>query len=219
MHRLLNEPAAMIRQAHHKARVLLALIAAGVLLASGMMEAGAGAKRSAAELMDVLMWNREPVGGPFALVDHTGTLRTDADFRGKLLLIYFGFTYCPDVCPTDLVSMASAVDQLGTRGDVVQPLFITVDPERDTPEHLAQYVPSFHPKLIGLTGAEGAIRKVADAYKVYYEKVPGADPSSYSVDHSGFIYLMDARGGYLGFFPPGTTADRLVHIIQRHLPH
>jgi protein SCO1/2 len=164
------------------------------------------------------MWNREPVGGPFTLIDHNGAQKTDADFRGRLLLIYFGFTYCPDVCPTDLVAMASAVDQLGTRGDAVQPLFITVDPERDTPEHLAQYVPAFHPRLIGLTGTQDAVRRVAEAYKVFVEKVPGAASSSYSLNHSGFLYLMDAQGGYLGFFPPGTTADRLVHIIQRHLP-
>ena len=107
------------------------------------------------------MWNREPVGGPFALIDHTGEPRTDADFRGKLLLVYFGFTFCPDICPTDLQAIGLAVDQLGAAGESVQPLFITVDPERDTPEHLADYVSLFHPRLIGLTGSREAIRQAA----------------------------------------------------------
>ena len=113
--------------------------------------------RSSAELMDVLMWNREPVGGPFALIDHTGRPRADTDFRGQLLLIYFGFTFCSDICPIDLQSMAGAVDQLGPAGDAVQPLFITVDPEKDTPEQLRGYVALFHPRLIGLTGDPSAI--------------------------------------------------------------
>jgi cytochrome oxidase Cu insertion factor (SCO1/SenC/PrrC family) len=118
-------------------------------------------ERSAAELMDVLMWNREPVGGPFALVDHTGRQRTEADFRGKLLLLYFGFTYCPDVCPTDLQSIGLAIDQLGKAGEEVQPLFVTLDPDRDTPQHLANYVPLFHPRLVGLTGDASSIRQAA----------------------------------------------------------
>jgi protein SCO1/2 len=94
--------------------------------------------RSAAELMDAVMWNREPIGGPFALIDQDGKRRTDADFRGKVLLVYFGFTYCPDVCPTDLQEIGLAVDRLGPAGDAVQPIFITVDPARDTPEHLKE---------------------------------------------------------------------------------
>jgi cytochrome oxidase Cu insertion factor (SCO1/SenC/PrrC family) len=169
--------------------------------------------------MDILMWNREPVGGPFELTDHTGQPRTNSDFRGKLMLVYFGFTYCPDVCPTDLQAIGLALDKLGTDGDSVQPLFITVDPERDTPQHLAEYVPMFHPRLIGLTGSAEAIRKAADAYKVYYAKVdpPKGDGGYYTVDHTAFIYLMDREGNYLGFFPPGTSADRMVEIIRPRL--
>src|SRR5256885_1898476 len=102
--------------------------------------------------MDVVMWGTESIGGPFTLVDHTGRTRTDADFRGKFLLVYFGFTFCPDVCPTDLQVISSAIDQLDAAGELLQPLFITVDPERDTPAHLSQYVPMFHPRLIGMTG-------------------------------------------------------------------
>ena len=175
------------------------------------------AQRSAAEVMDILMWGREPVGGPFALVDHTGKTRTERDFRGKLLLVYFGFTYCPDVCPTDLQNIGLAIDQLGTAGSRVQPLFITVDPERDTPAHLAEYLPMFHPRLIGLTGDAAAIRKVADAYKVYYAKVANPKGDDYTVDHTAFIYLMGADGEYLGFFPPGTTPERIVEMVGPRL--
>jgi protein SCO1/2 len=180
--------------------------------------AGDAPARSAAEVMDILMWNREPVGGPFELTDQTGQLRTNSDFRGKLMLVYFGFTYCPDVCPTDLQAIGLALDKLGKDGESVQPLFITVDPERDTAEHLAQYVPTFHPRLIGLTGSAEAIRKAADAYKVYYAKIPLGKPADdYTVDHTAFIYLMDRDGNYLGFFPPGTSADRMVEIIRPRL--
>jgi cytochrome oxidase Cu insertion factor (SCO1/SenC/PrrC family) len=181
--------------------------------------AGEAPTRTPAEVMDILMWNREPVGGPFELTDHTGKLRTEKDFRGKLMLVYFGFTYCPDICPTDLQAIGLTLDKLGADGDSVQPLFITVDPERDTAAHLAEYVPMFHPRLIGLTGSTEAIRKAADAYKVYYAKVdpPKDDGGYYTVDHTAYIYLMDREGNYLGFFPPGTSADRLVEIIRPRL--
>lgn len=178
--------------------------------------------RSPAETMDILMWNREPIGGPFELTDHTGKPRTERNFRGKLMLVYFGFTYCPDVCPTDLQAIGLALDKLGADGDSVQPLFITVDPERDTAQHLAEYVPMFHPRLIGLTGSAEAIRNAADAYKVYYAKVDpdsgkAGDGGYYTVDHTAYIYLMDREGNYLGFFPPGTSADRMVEIIRPRL--
>jgi cytochrome oxidase Cu insertion factor (SCO1/SenC/PrrC family) len=180
--------------------------------------AGDAPARSPAEVMDILMWNREPVGGPFELIDHTGQARTERDFRGKLMLVYFGFTYCSDICPTDLQAIGLALDKLGAGADNLQPLFVTVDPERDTREHLAEYVKLFHPRLIGLTGAADAIRRAADAYKVYYAKVPlGKDAGDYTVDHTAFIYLMDRDGNYLGFFPPGTSADRMVEIIRPRL--
>jgi protein SCO1/2 len=171
-------------------------------------------ERSAAELMDVVMWNREPIGGPFALTDHTGTPRTHADFRGKLLLVYFGFTYCPDVCPTDLQAIGLALDKLDSAGEEVQPLFITLDPERDTQELLAEYAPMFHPRLIALRGDLAATREAARAYKVYYAQPPVSGSSSYTIDHSGFIYLMDRDGKYLGFFPPGTPPERMADAIR-----
>ena len=168
--------------------------------------------RSATELMDVLMWNREPVGGPFRLIDHTGKTRSDADFHGKLVLLYFGFTYCPDVCPTDLASIGQLVDKLGKAGESLQPLFVTLDPERDTAERLASYVNFFHPRMIGLTGDEASIASAASAYKVYYAKVP--TQHSYTVDHSGYVYLLDRAGRYLGFFPPGTPIEQMADVIR-----
>jgi protein SCO1/2 len=200
-----------------------ALLAAGLLLPvlrcpTTSPHAAEAGQPSAAELMDALMWGREPIGGPFELIDHAGRRRTDADFRGKLLLIYFGYTYCPDVCPTDLQAISAAVDLLGAAGEAVQPLFITVDPARDTAEHLAGYIPLFHPRLIGLTGQPGEIRRVARAYKVYYAKVRESGGRDYAIDHTGFIYLVGADGRYLGFFPPGTPPERLVAVIRPHLP-
>lgn len=180
--------------------------------------AGPAHARSAAETMDILMWNREPVGGPFELIDHTGKPRSDGDFRGRLMLVYFGFTYCPDVCPTDLMAIGQAIEQLGPEGDAVQPIFITLDPERDTAGHLAEYVPLFHPHLLGLTGRLDAIGAAAEAYKVYFAKIPiGKEAGDYTVDHTSFIYLMDRDGRYLGFFPPGTSAERMVEIIRPRL--
>ncbi|HEX2114277.1 MAG TPA: SCO family protein [Alphaproteobacteria bacterium] len=176
------------------------------------------ARPSPDALMDALMWGHEPIGGPFELIDHSGARRTDAAFRGKLTLIYFGYTYCPDICPTDLQEMVSVLDLLGADGAAVQPLFITIDPERDTPQHLAEYVQLLHPRLIGLTGEVSEIQKVARAYKAYYAKVIQPDPSSYLMEHSAFIYLVDADGRYLGFFPPGTTAERMAAVIRPHLP-
>ncbi len=171
----------------------------------------------AAKLMDDLMWGRGHVGGPFALIDQDGKPRTDADFRGKLMLVFFGYTTCPDICPTELMEIGLAVDKLGAAGDDVQPLFISVDPDRDTPDVLAAYVAQFHPRLIGLTGTPGQIRAVADSYKAYYAKYFPNDGAVYLIDHTGLVYLMGRSGEYLGFFPPGTSADRMVEIIRQHL--
>jgi cytochrome oxidase Cu insertion factor (SCO1/SenC/PrrC family) len=191
-------------------------LAALMLLGIAPLAAQTQSSRPAAELMDAVMWAREPIGGPFALIDHTGKPRTAADFQGKLLLVYFGFTYCPDVCPTDLQNIGLALDKLGAAGNAVQPLFITVDPERDTAAHLADYVPMFHPRLIGLTGDATAIQKAADAYRVYYTKVPLKD-GDYTVDHSAFIYVMGREGQYLGFLPPGTTPERIAEALRPKL--
>jgi cytochrome oxidase Cu insertion factor (SCO1/SenC/PrrC family) len=192
----------------------LALVGAVLLsLQPDTLKAQHASERSASELMDVLMWNREPVGGPFALVDHTGKPATEKRFRGKLLLVYFGFTSCPDVCPTDMQAIGQAIERLGKSGEEVQPVFVTLDPERDTAPHLAEYVRSFHPRFIGLTGDARAIQQAARAYKVYYARVPTRG-NGYTVDHSGYIYLMDRDGKYLGFFPPGSPPERMVDVMR-----
>lgn len=155
------------------------------------------------------------VGGPFTLVDHTGKTVTDADFRGRYLLIYFGYTYCPDVCPTTLQTMTEALDLLGEKAEKVQPLFITVDPERDTVKVLADYVKAFHPRLVGLTGTADQIARAAKAYGVYYAKAEPSDPDApYLMDHSSFVYLMGPDGRYLTVFPHGTTPEDMAATLK-----
>jgi len=156
------------------------------------------------------------LGGPFRLTDETGTQVTEQSFRGRFMLVYFGFTYCPDVCPTELAKMATALDLLGERAEEVVPLLITVDPARDTPEALAQYTDLFHPRLIGLTGTEAEIAAVAKAYRAYYAKVRTGDgPTDYTIDHSAFIYLMGRRGEFVALFNPETTPEAIADAIAR----
>jgi cytochrome oxidase Cu insertion factor (SCO1/SenC/PrrC family) len=195
-------------------RIWLAL---ACVLFSSPIAANEAAEPSATELIEGLLSGRAPVGGPFELTDQTGHRRTDADFRGKLVVLYFGYTYCPDVCPTELQSISLALDRLGAAAEAVQPLFITVDPERDTPARLADFVPSFHPRLIGLTGSLAEIRKTAVAYKTFFAKSNAATPGNYSVDHTGFIYLVGKDGRYLGFLPPGLAPDAIADAIRTRL--
>jgi protein SCO1/2 len=159
------------------------------------------------------------VGGPFSLIDHTGRRVTDKDFSGRTMLVFFGFTFCPDVCPSGLQVMAAALDKLGARAQAVTPIFITVDPERDTPEQLAAYVRSFHPRLVGLTGSPAEIDAAAKAYRVYAKKVP--DPKSsagYTIDHSAIIYVMGPDGAYRTHFSHATNADAMAERLSKVLP-
>jgi protein SCO1 len=156
------------------------------------------------------------IGGPFTLVDQNGTTRHAEDFRGKLMLVYFGYTYCPDVCPTELQTMSDAIDQLGSKGDAVQPIFITVDPERDTPEQLKGYAENFHPRLLALTGSASEIAEVARAYKVFYQPVKQAD-GEYLMDHSSIVYLMGRDGRYITHFGGNLTAEKMAAAIAKHL--
>ena len=173
---------------------------------------------SAAKLMDDLMWGREPVGGPFTLVDHTGRTRSDTEFRGKFVIIYFGYTFCSDICPIDLMAITRALELLGPAADAVQPIFITVDPERDSTDKLADYVMAFAPGMIALTGTPEEIRKVATAYKAYFAKAEYPGGKGYSVDHTAFIYLVEKDGQFAGFLPPATTPERIAEVIRQKLP-
>jgi len=158
------------------------------------------------------------VGGPFELVDHTGKTVTDRDFRGRYMLVYFGFTYCPDVCPSGLQVMAEALDKVGAKTEKVVPVLITVDPERDTPAQLAQYVPSFHPRLIGLTGSPEQIAAVQKAYRVYAKKVTDDKSSAgYTFDHTSLMYLMDPQGNYVAHFTHATPVDRIAERLRSAL--
>jgi len=171
---------------------------------------------AAAQMMEDLMYGRGTVGGPFTLTDHDGHRRSDSDFRGKLMIVYFGYTFCPDVCPADLMAITQALDALGPAADGVQPIFITVDPERDS-KVLAEYVRAFHKSLIGLTGSPEEIRKVANAYKAFYAKTPPTRDGDYAIDHTGVIYLMGRSGEYLGFMPPQTGPEKLTEILRKYL--
>jgi cytochrome oxidase Cu insertion factor (SCO1/SenC/PrrC family) len=171
---------------------------------------------SAAQMMDDLMYGRGTVGGPFTLTDQTGHTRSDSEFRGKLMVVYFGYTFCPDVCPADLMAITQALDALGPAADGIQPVFITVDPERDT-KGLKDYVAAFHPSLVGLTGSPEEIRRVANSYKAFYAKVPMERSGEYSIDHAGVIYLMGRNGEYLGFMPPQTGPDRLTEVLRKYI--
>jgi protein SCO1/2 len=157
------------------------------------------------------------VGGPFSLVGAGGKTVTDADFRGRYMLVFFGFTHCPDICPAELQVIAQALDKLGDKGKKVVPVFITLDPERDTPQAMAEYVKSFGPNFVGLTGSPEAIAAVARAYRVAYAKVDKESAGDYSVDHSALVYLMDPEGKYVTHFSYGTGADELAEKLNKIL--
>ena len=185
-------------------------------LIAGQMAAAQEPQPSAAQMMDDLMFARGTIGGPFALADQNGKLRSDSEFRGRLMIVYFGYTFCPDVCPTDLMAITQALDALGKDAAGIQPIFITIDPERDN-RAMADYLRAFHPSFIGLTGSPEEIRKVANAYKAFYARVEDPRTGEYSIDHSGVIYLMGRDGKYLGFMPPQTAPDRLIEILRKYL--
>lgn len=151
----------------------------------------------------------------FELTGHDGKPRTLADFRGKVVTIFFGYTQCPDVCPTTLAEMAEAMKLLGDKADRVQVLFVTIDPERDTRELLAAYVPAFDPRFLGLYGDAQATARVAKEFKIFYQKVPGKTPDSYTMDHSAGSYVFDAQGRVRLFVKHGQGADALAQDLRR----
>ncbi len=154
------------------------------------------------------------IGGDFQLTDHNGHPRSLSDFRGKVVAVFFGFTHCPDVCPTTLAELAQTVKRLGARGDEVQILFITVDPARDTQKVLAQYVPAFDPRFLGLYGDPATTAKVAAAYKVFFAPQPPNASGNYTVDHSAAIFVIDRRGRPRLVMGAGRTVSGMVHDIK-----
>jgi protein SCO1/2 len=158
------------------------------------------------------------VGGPFTLEDSSGRTVTDRDFRGKYLLVYFGYTYCPDVCPTTLNAVAGALDQLGKKADDLQPVFITVDPRRDTPAVMKQYTAAFSPRLLGLTGTAEQIAAAAKEYRVYYaEHRTGPGPNDYSMDHSSILYLMGPDGRFIAPIRTDESAKDIASALAKFM--
>ncbi len=161
---------------------------------------------------------RALVGGPFELINHLGKRVTDRDFQGRQMLVFFGFMNCPDICPAGLTVISAALDQLGPQAETIVPVFITVDPERDTVPKMAQYVSSFHPRLVGLTGTREDVAVAVKAYRVFAKKVPDErDPTSYTMDHSSIAYLMGSDGQFRAFFPELKSPGQLAGEIRKAL--
>jgi len=155
-------------------------------------------------------------GKDFALLDPTGKTRTLGDFKGKVVLMFFGYTHCPDVCPTTMVELKQVMEQLGPDADKVQVLFVTVDPERDTAALMAQYVPAFDSRFLGLRPAdEAALKKVTKDFKVYYAKVPGSSPDNYTMDHSAGSYVFDPNGQLRLFIRHGQGPEPIAHDLKQ----
>ena len=161
--------------------------------------------------------SRALVGGPFTLVDSNGKRVTDRDFRGKLMLVFFGYAHCPDICPTELQTLSDVMEKLGPDAEKVAPVFISVDPGRDTPEELSSYMKNFDPRITGLTGEEKDIERVAKAYRVYYRKAAESGANDYSVDHSAFVYFMDGEGKYVTHFPFNVRAGTILTAIKNKI--
>jgi protein SCO1 len=160
---------------------------------------------------------RPLIGGAFSLADGAGNRVTDSDFRGRLMLVFFGYAHCPDVCPTELQNMADVLDKLGPDAEKVAAIFISVDPKRDTPEAISNYVKNFSPAIIGLTGDQNEVANAARAYRVYYRKVGDSAGDSYTVDHSAFIYLMDREGRYLTHFSFNSEPKVIADAIRKQI--
>jgi protein SCO1 len=150
----------------------------------------------------------------FALPDYNGKMRTLADFKGKAVVVFFGYTQCPDVCPTTMAEMANVMQQLGPLADRVQVLFVTLDPARDTPAVLSKYVPAFDSRFLGLVGDQAATDKVAKEFKVFYQKVPGKEPGSYTMDHTAGSYVFDPQGRLRLFVRHGQGPEPIVHDLK-----
>jgi protein SCO1/2 len=157
------------------------------------------------------------IGGPFTLTDTEGKRRTDAEFRGKHMLVFFGFANCPDFCPTALVTISQALEKLGPKAEKLAPIMITVDPERDTPAQLKNYAQNFDKRVVMLTGSAEEIAAAARAYRVYYAKRPLEKAGEYTMDHSAYIYFMDPDGKYLTHFRHGIQPDDLAKALAKQL--
>ena len=181
----------------------LVLCGAIILLATGPLSTQNGPQIAA-------------VGGPFRLVNQNEQTVTDQDFKGRPFLVFFGFTHCPEICPTTLFEVSEIIRNLGPDGDRVRAIFITIDPERDTPAALKEYLSSFDPRLSGLTGDPDAIAAVAKSYRAFYRKVP-LEQGGYTMDHTAIVYLMDKQGRFVAPFSLKRTTQASVAELRKHL--
>jgi cytochrome oxidase Cu insertion factor (SCO1/SenC/PrrC family) len=188
--------------------------AVAVALTAGAVWSQIGAAKHTADNGKALL---AALGGPFSLTDQRGRAVTDRDFHGRVVVLFFGYTFCPDICPTDLQIVAEALDKLGPRADGVQPLFVTIDPQRDSPAQLAEFTALFSPRILGLTGTPEQIADAAKRYRVYYAKANGGDGDAYTMDHSAFFYLLDRQGKLAEVLPHATPADRLAAALTNLL--
>lgn len=198
-----------------KQKTLLVLTLLIALVLGYALSNTGGQTISNAPSKTLLAVTEDVFGGPFSLVDHNGKTVTDKDYADKFKLIYFGFTFCPAICPTELAKMTAALNALGEEAKKIQPLFITVDPERDTVEKMKPYVALFHPSLVGLTGTPEQIKNTTKAYKIYAAKVEDPSLSDYTVDHSSFIYLIAPDGRLLYIFKSSDDASVLERITRQ----
>jgi protein SCO1/2 len=199
--------------------VAAAALAVVVLAGAGLIwwQAGAGTRAPDQPLAPGIIAGGSPIGGPFTLVDHTGREVTELTFRGKYLLIFFGFANCPDVCPLALDRFAQVLEHLGPDAANVQPLLISVDPERDTPAVLKGYVTAVDPRILGLTGTLEQVKAAASAYKVYFAKDPPDERGGYAVSHSSYEYLMGPDGVNRYVFRPEAEPERIAKLIRNEL--
>ena len=188
---------------------------AALLFPAAFFLAGiAGCSKPSTESFKATDVTGAPWGRTLHLTDHTGKPRSLEDYKGKIVVVFFGFTNCPDVCPTTLATLKGVKDKLGPDGDKLQVLFVTVDPERDTEQVLSAYVPAFDPSFVGLHGDLEATQQVAKEFKIFYNKSPGATPTSYTVDHSAGVFVFDQNGRLRLFGSPGYSADSYLHDIR-----
>lgn len=200
-----------------KKRILRTAILALIGLGLGGMIALYEIKNEAAAVVKPGGVAGAKIGGAFTLTDHNGNAVTEKLFEGKYKLIYFGFTFCPAICPTELQKITKTLKTLGPEGENILPVFITVDPERDTVEVMKNYVSLFHPRLIGLTGTPEQIEQAKKAYKIYAAKAQDPDNNDYTMDHSSFIYFIEPEGDLLGIYRTEDTADMMAADIQKYL--
>ncbi len=194
--------------------VVLALIALCVGVGIGFYQVSNPAGRSVVKMSAPMAGSL--IGGGFSLVNHDGVPVDETAFAGRYKLIYFGFTYCPAICPTELQKITQVMKKLGADGDVIQPLFITIDPERDTAAVMKGYVGLFHERLVGLTGSQAQVDKVLKDYRVYANKVQSEELSDYTMDHSSYIYLMNPEDQLLSIYSMDDDADYIVKDIHKY---